>query len=62
MLAALGFLWTYFVLKANTFSASTTQIAEGQTVISKGTCALVRHPIYAEGNPLIAGISPALGS
>ena len=62
VLVAVGFLFMYFVLKANTFSAATIQIAEGQTVVSTGPYAFVRHPMYAGALPLLAGIPLALGS
>src|SRR5262249_35176268 len=47
VLIALAFLFTFFVFRENSFGASTIQIAEGQTVISTGPYALVRHPMYA---------------
>jgi protein-S-isoprenylcysteine O-methyltransferase Ste14 len=62
VLVALGFLFVYLVLKVNTFAASTIQMAEGQTVISTGPYALVRHPMYAGVLPLLIGTPLALGS
>jgi len=62
VLVALGFLFILFVLKVNTFGASTIQVAEGQTVISTGPYAFVRHPMYAGAFPLLIGIPLALGS
>ena len=61
-LVALGFLLTFFVLRANSYSASTIQIAEGHTVISTGPYALVRHPMYAGALVMLIGVPPALGS
>jgi protein-S-isoprenylcysteine O-methyltransferase Ste14 len=61
-LIALGFLFVFFVLKANTYSASTIQIAAGQTVISTGPYAIVRHPMYAGALVLLVGVPLALGS
>ena len=61
-LIALGFLFTFFVLRENTYSASTIQIAEGQTVISTGPYALVRHPMYAAALLYLAGMPLLLGS
>jgi protein-S-isoprenylcysteine O-methyltransferase Ste14 len=61
-LIAFGFLFVFFVLKANTYGASTIQIAEGQQVISTGPYALVRHPMYAGAMPLVVGVPLALGS
>jgi protein-S-isoprenylcysteine O-methyltransferase Ste14 len=62
MLIALGFLCTYFVIRENSYAASTIQIAEDQKVISTGPYALVRHPMYAGVLPLLAGMPLALGS
>ncbi len=61
-LIALGFLFVFFVLRTNTYGASTIQIAEGQTVISTGPYAMVRHPMYAGALALLAGVPLALGS
>jgi protein-S-isoprenylcysteine O-methyltransferase Ste14 len=61
-LIALGFLFIFFVFRENSYSASTIQIAEGQTVISTGPYALVRHPMYAGGLVMWVGIPLALGS
>lgn len=59
---ALGFLLIFFVVKVNTYGASTIQIADGQKVISTGPYALVRHPMYAGALPLLIGVPLALGS
>lgn len=61
-LVALGFLLIFFVFRVNSYGASTIQVAEGQTVISTGPYALVRHPMYAGALPLLAGTPLALGS
>jgi protein-S-isoprenylcysteine O-methyltransferase Ste14 len=61
-LIALGFLFIFFVFTENSYGASTIQIAEGQTVISTGPYALVRHPMYAGGLVMWVGIPLALGS
>jgi protein-S-isoprenylcysteine O-methyltransferase Ste14 len=58
----LGFLFTFFVFRENSYGASTIQIAEGQTVISTGPYALVRHPIYAAALVMLVGVPLALGS
>lgn len=57
-----SFLLIFIVLKANTYAASTIQIAEGQKVISTGPYAFVRHPMYAGALPLLIGMPIALGS
>jgi protein-S-isoprenylcysteine O-methyltransferase Ste14 len=62
LLVALGFLLVYFVIRENSYAASTIQVAEGQTVISTGPYAVVRHPMYAGVLPLLIGTPVALGS
>jgi protein-S-isoprenylcysteine O-methyltransferase Ste14 len=62
LLVALGFLLVYFVIRENSYAASTIQVAEGQTVISTGPYAVVRHPMYAGVLPLLIGMPLALGS
>jgi protein-S-isoprenylcysteine O-methyltransferase Ste14 len=61
-LVALGFLLVYFVIRENSYAASTVQVTEGQTVISTGPYAIVRHPMYAGVLPLLIGTPLALGS
>jgi protein-S-isoprenylcysteine O-methyltransferase Ste14 len=61
-LVALGLLIDLFVLKENSYSASTIQTFEDQKVISTGPYALVRHPIYAGALVMMIGIPLALGS
>jgi protein-S-isoprenylcysteine O-methyltransferase Ste14 len=61
-LIVLGFLFTFFVFRENSYGASTIQIAEGQTVISTGPYALVRHPMYAAALVMLVGVPLALGS
>jgi len=61
-LIALGFLFIFFVFRGNSYGASTIQIAEGQTVISTGPYALVRHPMYAGALVMSVGIPLALDS
>src|SRR5215472_2213789 len=59
-LIALAFI--FFVFKENSYGASTIQIAEGQTVVSTGPYALVRHPMYAGALIMLIGTPLALGS
>jgi protein-S-isoprenylcysteine O-methyltransferase Ste14 len=47
VLIALALLFTFFVFRENSYGASTIQVVEGQTVISTGQYAFVRHPMYA---------------
>ncbi len=61
----LGAFWGWIgVLRANTFAATTIELQEarGQTVISTGPYAVVRHPMYAYVLPLMVGTSLLLGS
>ena len=58
----LGWIVIFFVFKANTFTSATIELAPGQTVISTGPYALVRHPMYAGGLIMLVGIPLALGS
>ena len=46
----------------NSFAAATVSLAEGQRVVSSGPYRFVRHPMYAGGLILVAGMSLALGS
>jgi protein-S-isoprenylcysteine O-methyltransferase Ste14 len=61
-LIAGGFLLVFFVLKVNTYAASTIQVAEDQEVVSTGPYAFVRHPMYAGSFPILVGTPLALGS
>jgi protein-S-isoprenylcysteine O-methyltransferase Ste14 len=61
-LIALAFFLVFIVFRANTYGASTIQIAEGQTLISTGPYALVRHPMYAGALLLLLAVPLALGS
>jgi protein-S-isoprenylcysteine O-methyltransferase Ste14 len=61
-LIALGFVFIFFVLRENSYAASTIQIADDQKVISTGPYALVRHPMYAGALLLLLGIPVALDS
>lgn len=58
----LGWLGIFFVFRANTYAAATIQVASGQTVISTGPYAVVRHPMYAAALFMILAIPIALGS
>jgi protein-S-isoprenylcysteine O-methyltransferase Ste14 len=50
------------VFRANTYAAATIQVASGQTVISTGPYAVVRHPMYAAALVMLLGIPIALAS
>ncbi len=62
VLVALGFVAIFFVLKENTFSSATIELAPDQKVISTGPYAVVRHPMYAGALVMLSGIPLALGS
>ncbi len=67
-LGALLIIWSFWgwtsVLRANSFAASNVRVQEerGQTVISTGPYAIVRHPMYAYVLPFGAGTPLMLGS
>jgi protein-S-isoprenylcysteine O-methyltransferase Ste14 len=61
-LIALAFVFIFFVFRANSYGASTIQVAEGQQVVSTGPYAWVRHPMYAGVIVMLIGVPPALGS
>jgi len=61
-LVALGFILTFIVIFQNEYAASTIQVVEGQTVVSTGLYAHIRHPMYAGVLPMLVGMPLALGS
>ena len=62
LLVGLGLYFIVLVYHENTYTAATVQVAEGQTVISTGPYAIVRHPMYASAFLYLAGTPLALGS
>ena len=62
VLSALCFCICHLVYKDNSFASATIEIAQGQTVISTGPYAIVRHPMYTGGSLLFIGTPLALGS
>lgn len=52
----------FWVLRSNSFAASTIGVEAHQTVITTGPFAYVRHPMYTGALPLIAAMAFALGS
>jgi protein-S-isoprenylcysteine O-methyltransferase Ste14 len=62
VLVALGLFIDLLVFRENTYGASNIRVEEGQTVITTGPYAIVRHPMY--GGVLIAALGTplALGS
>jgi protein-S-isoprenylcysteine O-methyltransferase Ste14 len=61
-LIAAGFFVVFLVFKANPFASATIGVAEGQTVVSTGPYAIVRHPLYAGALIYLLGTPLALGS
>ena len=62
VLAALGIFIYFLVVKENRYAAATVDVAEGQTVVSTGPYAIVRHPMYAGAILVFVGAPLALGS
>jgi protein-S-isoprenylcysteine O-methyltransferase Ste14 len=62
VLVLLGWLAVFFVFKENSFASATIELASDQKVISTGPYALIRHPMYAGGLVMLAGVPIALGS
>jgi protein-S-isoprenylcysteine O-methyltransferase Ste14 len=62
VLVATGYCFILLVYRVNSYTASTIQVVPGQTVISTGPYAIVRHPMYASGSLYIFGTPLALGS
>ena len=62
LLLLLGWLGILVVFRANSYAAATIQVASGQTVVSTGPYALVRHPMYATALLMLIGIPISLGS
>lgn len=62
LLLLLGWLGILAVFRANSYAAATIQVTSGQTVISTGPYAVVRHPMYAAALLMLLGIPVALGS
>jgi protein-S-isoprenylcysteine O-methyltransferase Ste14 len=61
-LVIVGFYFIFLVYRENTFTSATIEVAPGQTVISTGPYAIVRHPMYASGLLYLVGTPLALGS
>lgn len=61
-LVALGLMIDLRVFAENSYGASTIEKMEGQTIITTGPYALVRHPMYVGVLIMFLGIPLALGS
>ena len=58
----LGFFIVFRVFRVNTFTSAIIEVDTGQTVITTGPYACVRHPMYAGGTLLLFATPLALGS
>jgi protein-S-isoprenylcysteine O-methyltransferase Ste14 len=57
-----GFLIIFLVYRENTYASATIGVVPGQTVVSTGLYALVRHPMYMGALVWLTGMALALGS
>jgi protein-S-isoprenylcysteine O-methyltransferase Ste14 len=62
VLVVLGLFITLLVLRENSFSASNIRVESGQSVISTGPYAVMRHPMYGGALILAFGVPLALDS
>jgi protein-S-isoprenylcysteine O-methyltransferase Ste14 len=62
LIFGLGLFVILLTFRANTYGSSTVEIVEGQTVVSTGPYAIVRHPMYVGAVVMTAGVPLALGS
>jgi protein-S-isoprenylcysteine O-methyltransferase Ste14 len=62
VLVVVGFLIVFRVFQENRYASSTVEVEAGQTVVSTGPYAVVRHPMYAAALPLVLATPIALGS
>jgi protein-S-isoprenylcysteine O-methyltransferase Ste14 len=62
VVAALGIVVYVLVVRENRFAAATVDVVEGQTVVSTGPYAIVRHPMYTGAIMFFIGTPLALGS
>ena len=62
VLVVVGFSFIFRVYRENTFTSATIEVGPGQTVISTGPYAIVRHPMYASALMYLVGTPLALGS
>lgn len=57
-----GWLGILAVFRENSYAAATIRVDSGQSVVSTGPYAVVRHPMYAAALLMLLGIPIALGS
>lgn len=61
-LVGLGSVLTFFVFKANSFTAAIIDVDREQKLVSSGPYAWVRHPFYFASLVMLSGMPLALGS
>jgi protein-S-isoprenylcysteine O-methyltransferase Ste14 len=57
-----GWFGILTVFRENSYAAATSRVDSGQSVVSTGPYAVVRHPMYATALLMLLGIPIALGS
>lgn len=62
LLTILGFWIVFLVFRVNSFTAGTVEVQAGQTVVTTGPYAIVRHPMYVGGSLYMLAMPLALGS
>jgi protein-S-isoprenylcysteine O-methyltransferase Ste14 len=62
LLVAIGFLVVFLTFRENRFTSAIIEVGEGQTVVTTGPYAVIRHPMYAGVSLLILATPFALGS
>jgi protein-S-isoprenylcysteine O-methyltransferase Ste14 len=62
LLIVIGLALVFRVYRENSFGAATIQVMPGQTVVTTGPYAVVRHPMYASALVYVVGTPLALGS
>ena len=62
LLLATGFFIVFLTFRENSYTSAIIEVKEGQTVISTGPYAVVRHPMYVGGDLIVLATPFALGS
>jgi protein-S-isoprenylcysteine O-methyltransferase Ste14 len=62
ILIVLAYVGFYLVFRENPYGGATIELTPGQTVVTTGPYAVVRHPMYSWALLMLLGIPLALGS
>ena len=62
VLVLVGLFAVFLVFRENSYAAATIEVSSGQTVVTTGPYAHVRHPMYSGALVMMLGIPLALGS